>query len=85
MKNEHRRATRNARRAEELDWERAHPGPVAPERFQKEVVPKLQALTARAIARATGLSVSYCAQVKRGERVPHPRWWDVMDHAPRGV
>lgn len=22
--------------------------------------------------------VSYCAEIKRGERVPHPRWWPVM-------
>jgi len=25
--------------------------------------------------RATGLSVGYCALIRRGLRVPHPRWW----------
>lgn len=25
--------------------------------------------------RATGLSVAYCSRIKRGDRTPHPRWW----------
>ena len=62
--NRRRRATRNVRRAEELEWEHAHPEPVEAGRFAVDVLPKLQ--------------VSYCAEIKRGERVPHPRWWPTL-------
>jgi hypothetical protein len=27
---------------------------------------------------ATGLSVRQCAEIKSGERVPHPREWDAL-------
>jgi predicted transcriptional regulator len=29
----------------------------------------------RELARRTGLSVAYCARIRRGEEVPHLRWW----------
>jgi hypothetical protein len=35
----------------------------------------LRHVSARALARATELSVSHCSNVKKGERVPHPMWW----------
>lgn len=62
----------------ELDWDRAHPQQVDCAWFASEVVPKLQDLSANALARATGLSVSHCAKVKKGERVPHPMWWEAL-------
>ena len=30
------------------------------------------------LARATGLSVAYCRQVKKGAVTPHPMWWGAM-------
>jgi CRISPR-associated endonuclease Cas1 len=77
--NRKRSETRKRQRAEELTWEREHPGRVDPRLFTNEVLPKLDGLSARAVARATGLSVGHCARIKRGERVPHPRWWLLLD------
>jgi len=57
---------------------------VSVERFTAEVLPKLEAVSARALSSATGLSVSYCAEVKRGERVPHPRWWAALGRPTQG-
>ena len=54
------------------------------ERFTAEVLPKLEAVSARGLSSATGLSVSYCAEVKRGERVPHPRWWAALGRPTQG-
>lgn len=71
-------ATRSRQRAAELAWEREHPEPVDRERFAREIAPGLAQISARAMARATGLSVSYCVGIKRGERVPHPRWWEIL-------
>jgi CRISPR-associated endonuclease Cas1 len=31
-----------------------------------------------AMRRATGLSLSYCAQIKQGRRVPHARYWSAL-------
>jgi hypothetical protein len=28
------------------------------------------------LAKATGLSLRYCALIRRGERMPHPRHWE---------
>lgn len=67
--------TRRAQRMAELAWELEHPGPVDREEFVRDIAPKLAAMSARGIARATGLSARYCGEIKRGERVPHPRWW----------
>lgn len=76
--NERRRITSNRRRVEELEWMQAHEAPPNSDYFIAEVLPGLRSVSARAIGRATGLSVSYCAQIQRGERVPHPRWWSAM-------
>jgi transcriptional regulator with XRE-family HTH domain len=61
-----------------LAWDREHPEPIDRERFAREVAPKLCGLSARTLARATGLSVSHWSKVKRGERVPHPRLWAAL-------
>jgi hypothetical protein len=72
--NERRRQTQSRRRAEELAWDAAHPEPVDATTFEG-ILPRLQTVSAGTMARATGLSVSYCAEIKRGKWVPHPRWW----------
>lgn len=76
--NQRRRETRTTQRAFELAWERDHPGPVDRGAFARDVAPLPPGVSATAIARATGLSVSYCADIKKGVRVPHPKWWPML-------
>lgn len=76
--NERRRQTRLRNHAADVAWEREHPEPFDHSIFEREILPGLQELSARQIAKATGLSVSHCADIKRGERIPHPRWWEKL-------
>jgi CRISPR associated protein Cas1 len=46
-----------------------------PSEFRRLIQPKLAARRPSDLARATGLSPGYCAQVRDGQRVPHPRHW----------
>jgi hypothetical protein len=73
-----------ARQREENEWNAAHPGRPGPEVFTRDVLPRLQGLSLGELSRRTGLSVGYCARIKRGEEVPHPRWWDLLRSEPRG-
>jgi hypothetical protein len=41
-----------------------------------------RAVSAAAIARATGLSRGYCQLIKRGDAVPHPMWWETLAELP---
>ena len=52
--------------------------------FMSDIAPGLASTSALAIARATGLSASYCGEIKRGERVPHPRWWAALRQVASG-
>lgn len=76
--NRKRSETRRAQRAEELAWERDHPEPVDRELLMEEVKPVLARMSAQALSRATGLSVSHWAKVKKGERLPHALWLDQL-------
>ena len=76
--NERRRQTRTEQRRAELEWERQNGEPPNRGRFVAEVVPGLQQRSARELAALTGMSVGYCAAIRRGEKVPHPRWWGAM-------
>jgi hypothetical protein len=60
-------------------WEREH-GETETDTaaFRREVLPLLQGATLTAMRRATGLSLSYCAQIKQGQRVPHARYWQPL-------
>jgi CRISPR-associated endonuclease Cas1 len=75
-----RRSAANAeQRLAEQAFELAHDGESFDRtRFVAEVLPGLQSVTTTAIARATGMSTSSASKVKRGLRVPHPRWWRVL-------
>lgn len=46
--------------------------------FRTSVLPAIQGVSLGALARRTGLSVPYLARVRRGEEVPHPRWWELL-------
>lgn len=63
------------RQREENEWNMDHPERAAPDVFRRDVLPMLQSVRLRELARRTGLSVAYCARIRRGEEVPHQRWW----------
>lgn len=64
-----------------VEWERKQTGAFDPETFATEIGPKLAAVSLAAMMWATGLSRPYCAMIRRGTRVPHPRHWEAL----RGV
>lgn len=46
-----------------------------PSEFSRLILPRISGLAPRQLARETGLSPGYCAQVRDGNRVPHVRHW----------
>ena len=46
--------------------------------FVKEILPGLQSIPVRRMAEVTGLTRAYCAMVRRGLYVPHPRHWEAL-------
>jgi hypothetical protein len=66
------------RQREENAWNASHPERADPAAFRLEVLPAIQAVPLRELARRTGLSVAYCARIRRGEEVPHQRWWGTL-------
>jgi len=69
------------RRAEEVAWDRAHPELPNQEVFSRTVLPVIAGIPIRRLAKATGLSIGYCALIRQGLRVPHPRWWEALARA----
>jgi hypothetical protein len=57
-----------------------------PSEFRRLILPRLQSATTADLARVTGLSRGYCAQVRNGTRVPNVRHWAAFQlaglHAP---
>jgi hypothetical protein len=70
------RGQTNARKAgERLAWERAHPDvdlDAERARFAREIQPRLAGFVLARIMEATGVSLRYASQLRRGEVVPHP-------------
>ncbi len=46
-----------------------------PSEFRRLILPRLAGAHPADLARATGLSRGYCAQIRDGKRVPHSRHW----------
>jgi len=62
-------------------WEREH-GPVAdPTIYEREILPKMQAMSVRRLVSLTGLSEYYLWQVKKSEKRLHARFWEVIASA----
>lgn len=59
-------------------WDAAHPGRADPALYREQILPALAQASASRIARATGLSLAYCARIKRGQAIPHARWWETL-------
>lgn len=74
-----KRAAALSRRREETKQFERRGNPVPPrEIFEQGILPKLQSVSIPAMARATGLSRSYCSMIRRGIHVPHPRHWETL-------
>ena len=67
------------------EWQREH-GMRPEQEFRDSILPTLADVPIRALARQTGLSLAYCRQIKRGQLVPHPMWWEAFKASadPRG-
>lgn len=68
-------------------WETEHETETDPEVFQGEILPQLQGVSLRVMAKATGLSEQYCSLIRRGKYAPHRRHSDALfqlvnDHTP---
>lgn len=57
-------------------WERERGTSVDVARYERVVLPSIRALTVPQLAKATGLSKSYCWKVRNGDKRLHPRHWD---------
>ncbi len=69
-----RSKTVSRRHKEAVEWDERHPRP-GPSEFIRTILPGIQAVSIQRIVKATGLSPRYCALIRRGLRVPHPRYW----------
>jgi CRISPR-associated endonuclease Cas1 len=72
-----RERTAEATRAN-LAWAREHPERPDPQTFTRDILPRLREVPVAAIMAVTGLSRPYCALVRQGGRVPHPRHWPAL-------
>jgi hypothetical protein len=79
--NAKRRETHLRRRAEQMEWDRTTGTRVDTDEYWHTVLPAIAHVPVRQLARITGLSVGYCAFIRRGLRVPHPRWWGILREA----
>jgi CRISPR-associated endonuclease Cas1 len=63
----------------QLRVSRAWDGPLpVPETFTREILPLIRDVPLSQLMEATGLSLRYVSMIRRGERVPHPRHWDLF-------
>ena len=68
-----------ALRAANREWERLHGRP-DPGEFKRDVLPGIAGATLRQLQAATGLSRALCTKIRRGDVVPHPRYWGALRH-----
>jgi transcriptional regulator with XRE-family HTH domain len=80
-----RRGEKMRQRMSEVQaWEAQHPRP-DPEVFRREILPLLRTIPIRRIAREVGISLRYASLIRRGEYVPHPRWWEALRRLTQAV
>lgn len=71
-----------ARRSEEAwEWDRKHGPHPDPELFARVILPRLRTVPLRRLMAVTGLTKGYCAEIRRGLKVPHPRHWEALRRA----
>ncbi len=70
-----RAATNTARKDAIREWGERHGKLVDLSAFEREVLPLIQSVPLSRLQRATGLSLRYVSQIRRGEKTPHPQHW----------
>jgi CRISPR-associated endonuclease Cas1 len=74
-----RRAMRNVqRKRENKEWEMTYGKVTDMSLFTRDILPRIQGIPLSRLMGATGLSLRYVSQIRRGERVPHPRHWGAL-------
>ena len=63
-----RSQTLRNRQLEAAAWKQQHGKPVDPTEFEREILPLLQGVPLKRLMQATGLSLGYVSQIRRGER-----------------
>ena len=62
-------------------WERQH-GPVAdPAIYEREILPRIRAMSVRRLVSLTGLSEHYLWKIRKGQGRLHARFWDLIASA----
>jgi CRISPR-associated endonuclease Cas1 len=65
-----------------VEWDAVHGKPDVT-RYWGTVFPLVQAASVRQLAKRSGLSMSYCSDIRRGLKVPHAQHWESLQ-ATRG-
>jgi hypothetical protein len=74
-----RRSANGDQRLAEQAFELAHEGETFDrEWYLREVLPGLRLVSTVTIARTCGMSTSSASKIRRGLRVPHPRYWEAL-------
>ncbi len=74
-----RQASLVSQRAARDAWDDRHPDVIRdPRHFQREILPRLKAVSLGRITAATGLSVSAASRIRSGGLVPHARHWAAL-------
>ncbi len=76
-----RAASNVERKAAVRKWEEGHGKLVDISGFNREILPLIQGVPLSRLQRATGLSLRYVSQIRRGEKTPHPRHWAALGEA----
>ena len=59
-------------------WEREH-GPVSdPSAYERDILPRMRAMSTRRLVAVTGLSEYYLWKLKKGQGRLHPRFWNAV-------
>ena len=69
------------RKVEIAAWEAEHGKFIDLSAFEREILPVLQGVPLSRLQRASGLSLRYVSQIRRGEKRPHPKHWDALRRA----
>ena len=62
-------------------WEREHGSVADPTIYEREILPKMQAMSVRRLVSLTGLSEYYLWQVRKGDKRLHARFWETIASA----
>jgi hypothetical protein len=58
--------------------EEENPGPHDPDAYRSGILPQLARVSLPQMMRVTGSTSGYCWKIRRGERIPHPMYWESL-------